>query len=56
VRQALRLILASAAGKLSGAETGSTNVLIRDTNDSKDRINATVDEFGNRTAVTLDAT
>lgn len=53
-RQALRIILASAAGKLSGAAT--TTVAIRDTNDSKDRITATVDADGNRTAVTLDAT
>lgn len=54
LRQALRLILAAAAGKLSGA--ADTTVTIRDTNDSKDRITATVDADGNRTAVTLDAT
>lgn len=52
VRQALRLLLAGMVGKLSGAAT--TTVTIRDTNDSKDRIVATVDADGNRTAVTLD--
>ena len=54
VRQALRLILAATAAKLSGAAT--TTVTIRDVGDSKDRITATVDSSGNRTAVTLDAT
>lgn len=52
VRQAMRLVLSALAGKLSGAAT--TTVTIRDTNDSKDRIVATVDSDGNRTAVTLD--
>jgi len=47
-------MLASMAGKLSGA--GTTSVTIRDTEDSKDRIVATVDASGNRTSVTLDAT
>lgn len=51
VRQAMRLMLAALAGKLSGAAT--TTVTIRDTNDSKNRITATVTEDGNRTAVTL---
>ena len=53
VRGTLRIMLAASAGKLSGAAT--TNVLIRDVNDTKDRIDATVDTDGNRTAVTLDA-
>jgi hypothetical protein len=53
-RQALRLILAAAAGKLSGAAT--TTVTIRNVGDSKDRITATVDADGNRSAVTTDAT
>lgn len=52
VRQALRLMLSALAGKLSGAATAT--VSIRDTNDSKDRIIATVDQDGNRSAVTLD--
>lgn len=53
-RQAMRLMLAALAGKLSGG--GTTSIAIRDTNDTKDRIAATVDENGNRSAVTLDAT
>lgn len=53
LRQSLRLMLASLAGKFSGA--GTTEAKIRDTNDTKDRITATVDEDGNRTAVTYDA-
>lgn len=53
-RQALRLILAALAGKLSGA--GTSSILIRDTNDSKNRITATVDVSGNRTAVSYDKT
>lgn len=54
LRQALRLILSSAAAKLSGAAT--TSVVIRDIGDTKDRITATVDADGNRTAVSVDAT
>lgn len=52
VRQGHRINVAASGGKLSGAAT--TNILIRDTNDTKNRINATVDADGNRTAVTLD--
>jgi hypothetical protein len=54
-RQALRLMVAALAGKLSGAAT--TTVVIRNAvADSKDRITATVDADGNRSAVTLDLT
>lgn len=53
-RQALRIILAALAGKLAGAATSS--VVIRDTADSKNRISATVDPDGNRTAVSYDKT
>lgn len=53
-RGALRLILAALAGKLSGAAT--TTVTIRNVGDSKNRITATVDADGNRSAVTTDAT
>jgi hypothetical protein len=53
-RQALRLILAASAGKLSGAAT--TTVTIRNVGDSKARITATVDADGNRSDVTVDAT
>jgi hypothetical protein len=54
VRQALRVFLAALGGKLSGA--GTTTVTIRDTTDSTDRIVATVDSSGNRSAVTLTLT
>ncbi len=54
LRQGQRVQLAAAAGKLSGAAT--TTIKIRDTGDSKDRVTATVDADGNRTAVTLDTT
>lgn len=50
---AQKIILAASAGKVSGAET--TEVTIRDTADAVDRIVATVDADGNRSAVTLDA-
>jgi len=53
LRQALLLILSASVGKLSGAAT--TTVTIRDSNDSVDRITATVDGDGNRTSVSLDA-
>ena len=51
VREALRLILSAACGKVSGAD--GTTITFRDTNDSKARITATVDSDGNRTSVTL---
>ena len=53
-REALRLTSAALAGKISGAET--TTVVIRNTADTKDRITATVDADGNRTAITTDLT
>lgn len=52
LRQALRLVLSALAGKVSGA--GTTNVVIRDVTDSKNRISAVVDADGNRTSVTKD--
>lgn len=54
VRQYLRAIAATLFGKLSGA--GTTEVTIRDVDDSKDRVVATVDADGNRSAITLDLT
>lgn len=52
-RQALRLISAALAGKISGA--GTTTVVIRNAvADSKPRITATVDSSGNRSALTID--
>lgn len=52
VRQSLRLSNSAGGGKLSGAATSS--IVIRDVNDTKDRVTATVDADGNRSAVTLD--
>jgi hypothetical protein len=51
MRQATSLIAASAAGKLSGAAT--TTITIDGAGVNTDRIVATVDADGNRTAVTL---
>ncbi len=53
-RQVFRLFAAALLGKCSGLAT--TTAVFRDTGDSKDRITATVDANGNRTAVTLDGT
>lgn len=55
IEQALKLILAEAAGKLAVTAAGLLNTF-RAVDDSKDRITATVDADGNRTAITLDAT
>lgn len=52
IRQALRLILSACCNKLDGA--GTTTVHTRDTADAKNRITATVDSSGNRTAITFD--
>jgi len=52
LQQALRLLLATMAGKASGG--GTTTVTFRDTTDATNRIVATVDENGNRTEVILD--
>jgi hypothetical protein len=53
-RQSLRLMFAALVGKLSGA--GTSTITIRDVNDTKDRIVATVDSNGNRSVVTKDVT
>jgi hypothetical protein len=53
-RETLRLIAAACAGKLAGAAT--TTVTIRNPGDTKTRITATVDEVGNRSALTYDLT
>lgn len=52
-RQLLRLGAAVLLGKLSGA--GTATEIFRGILDDKDRVTATVDAAGNRTAVTLDA-
>jgi hypothetical protein len=55
VRQGWRLALSALVGKLSGAAT--TTVVIRNAvADSKNRITATVDSSGNRSAITTDLT
>jgi len=53
LRKALRLIAAATAGKVSGA-SGNTVTIKNAVADSKDRIVATVDANGNRTAITYD--
>lgn len=54
VRQALRALLSGLASKVSGM--GTTTVTFRDIGDTKNRITATVDSVGNRSAITLDLT
>lgn len=54
LRQSVRLANSALGGKASGLET--TSAVFRDLADSKDRITATVDADGNRTAVTRDLT
>lgn len=51
MRQALRVLIAGMAGKLSGAAT--TTVTIRNAADTANVIVATVDSDGNRSAVTV---
>lgn len=53
LEQTLKICLAALAGKLSGAAT--TTIIIRSADDTANRIVATVDSDGNRSAVTLDA-
>lgn len=52
LKNVLRIILAYAAGKTTGGNTA--NPKFRDQADGKDRIDATVDEDGNRGAVVVD--
>ena len=54
-RQAMRLALAVLAGKLSGGGT-ATEVFRNAVADAKDRVTATVDAAGNRTAIATDLT
>lgn len=53
-RQFMRLMASALGGKASGLETNAP--AYRDTGDSKDRIDATTDQYGNRSSVTLDLT
>lgn len=52
LEEAMKICLAALAGKVSGA--GTTTVTIRSADDTADRIVATVDTDGNRSAITLD--
>lgn len=52
--EVMRILLAVNAGKSDGG--GSTTITFRDQADTKDRITATVDASGNRSALSLDAT
>lgn len=54
VRQWFRLAASALFGKVSGA--GGATTRFRDVGDTKDRITASVDTDGNRTAITRDAT
>lgn len=54
LRQSIRLANAVLGGKASGLDT--TSAVYRDIDDTKDRVAATVDANGNRTAVTRDLT
>lgn len=54
LKEVMRLVSAVLMGKVTGA--GSGTVTFRDTGDSKDRVVATVDLQGNRSAVVLDPT
>ena len=54
LRQIARLLLAVLAGKSSGG--GTTTIAFRDQADTKDRISATVEADGDRTAVSVDGT
>jgi hypothetical protein len=53
-RKLLRIFTAALAGKSTGG--GTATVAFRDIADLKDRIVATVDEHGNRTAISVDGT
>lgn len=54
VQEVLRIMVGVLAGKATGG--GTTTVTFRDLSDSLDRVKATVDTSGNRSAVTLDVT
>ncbi len=54
MRQALRVILSALAGKSSGG--GTATIKFRNLADDGDRITATVDAGGNRTAISISGT
>lgn len=51
-RQIIRILLSVLAGKSTGG--GTTTIAFRDYADAKNRVSATVDDDGNRDAITLD--
>jgi hypothetical protein len=51
LEETLKICLAALAGKVSGGDT--TTITFRAADDSVDRIVATVDSSGNRSAITL---
>lgn len=55
LQQAIRLILSASAGILTGATAGNT-IYIKDINNTKSRITATVDNSGNRNSIIYDVT
>ena len=54
LKEVMRIMAGALAGKLSGG--GTTTLTFRDLSDSLDRIVATVDSSGNRSAITIDET
>ena len=54
VKEVLRIMVGALAGKLSGG--GTTTLTFRDLSDTLNRIVATVDSSGNRSAITIDET
>jgi len=52
LQEMLRIMFAALAGKSAGG--GTSTITFRDAADSKNRISATVDANGNRTAITVD--
>lgn len=54
LQEVMRLYNSVLLSKVSGAGTGTE--VFRDINDTKDRVTATIDASGNRTAITLDDT
>lgn len=56
VREALRVMLASLAGKINGATSGAGTTNVRDVGDTKNRMVVTQDANGNRSAITYDKT
>lgn len=53
LRESWRLALAVLLGKVSGAETN--HPVFRNPSDTKNRVTAITDEYGNRSSVTIDA-